>query len=306
MRHNQLERELKLILMLTDGVDYSTAELCDKVGISPRSLYYYLDFFRAAGFVVVKKERYFRLDIKSPFFTHLFQNTNITDDEAALLTTILRKHVDKHPELRRLLDKLERLFDVTALTETEIDRRTSANVDVLTEAIRTHNKVILQNYTSPHSDTVRHRVIEPFAMLEGNREVRAYEIRAKQNKTFKVERAEAVMLLADPWEHTDCHRQFYTDAFLFSGEQQLKIDLMLDRLAYTLLAEEYPRALAFATPEPQGYWHLRLNVCSYVGITRFVLGLVDDIKVLGDDAFKAHLADVISKATSLLQTNVKS
>ena len=39
----------------------------------------------------------------------------------------------------------------------------------------------------------------------------------------------------------------------------------------------------------KAHWLLKLEVCSYIGIGRFVLGLYDDIKVLGDDGFKDYL-----------------
>lgn len=49
MRHDKLERELQLILLLTENYKYSIDELCGKVGISRRNLYYYLEFLRDSG-----------------------------------------------------------------------------------------------------------------------------------------------------------------------------------------------------------------------------------------------------------------
>ena len=54
MRHDKLEKELNLLLLLAENRQYTLAQLCDKLSISKRNIYYYLDFFRDAGFKVEK------------------------------------------------------------------------------------------------------------------------------------------------------------------------------------------------------------------------------------------------------------
>lgn len=50
MRHDKLERELYLLQLLTENRTYTIERLCEKLGISRRNLYYYLEFFRDSGF----------------------------------------------------------------------------------------------------------------------------------------------------------------------------------------------------------------------------------------------------------------
>ena len=47
-----MERLLRLMQYLSSNVNYSIDELSEKLGISVRSLYRYLDSFKAAGFAV--------------------------------------------------------------------------------------------------------------------------------------------------------------------------------------------------------------------------------------------------------------
>ena len=70
MRHDKLERELSLILLLTENNKYGVDELCDKVGISRRNLYYYLEFLRDCGFKV-----YIAIGQYSPYYA-------MTDDSS--------------------------------------------------------------------------------------------------------------------------------------------------------------------------------------------------------------------------------
>ena len=46
---------------------------------------------------------------------------------------------------------------------------------------------------------------------------------------------------------------------------------------------------------PDGRRHLRMDVCNYAGIGRFVLGLFNDIEVVGDAGFKDYLRCNIEK-----------
>ena len=65
--------------------------------------------------------------------------------------------------------------------------------------------------------------------------------------------------------------------------------------AYHLLTEEYPQSLPFITPIDDYHWRLQTLVASYTGVGRFVIGLYDDIKVEGDEDFKAYLHTRIQK-----------
>ena len=46
MRHDKLEKELSLLLCLTENHNYTINELCEKLSLSRRMLYYYLESFR--------------------------------------------------------------------------------------------------------------------------------------------------------------------------------------------------------------------------------------------------------------------
>lgn len=68
MRHDKLEKEMNLMLLLTENHRYDVDTLCERAGISRRMLYYYLESFRDWGFKVEKNGRIYSLDRESPFF----------------------------------------------------------------------------------------------------------------------------------------------------------------------------------------------------------------------------------------------
>lgn len=289
MRHDKLGRELTLILLLTENRDYTVQQLCEKLDISRRNLYYYLDFLRDYGFVLEKRGTSYRISRDSAFFKKLFKTLHFTEDEAVAMRRLLEGAPEGDTFLQNLKRKFDRFYDFRILNDIEVHRQYSQNISNLYDAIKFKNKVILRNYSSPHSNTVSNRVVEPFMFLNNNSEIRCYEITSGANKTFKVSRMESVMPLHDPWEHEPEHKRIYTDIFMFSGEQTMPVKLRLGRLAYSILIEEYPAAIPFVSPCGPDHWLLEAEVCSYVGITRFVLGMMESIEILETPDFIAHI-----------------
>ena len=286
MRHNNLARELSLILLMTENRGYTVRQLCDRLGISRRSLYYYIDFLRDYGFVVEKHGACYSLDKTSPFFTKLIKKAHFTEDEAIVMRRLLDGADSASMHVEHLRRKLDNLYDLGILENVTVREREAQNVSTLYEAIKQKKAVILRNYSSPHSDSVSNRVVEPYLFLDNNNEVRCYEYKSAMNKTFKISRIEEVMMLSDDWTHEAAHHSVYTDIFMFSCEATMPVELRLNRLARNLLLEEYPRAGRYVTPDGPSHWVLRLDVCSYLGVSRFVLGLFESVEVLGDDRFR--------------------
>ncbi|MBP3776191.1 MAG: WYL domain-containing transcriptional regulator [Prevotella sp.] len=295
MRHDKLDRELTLMLLMTENRRYTVQQLCERMDISKRTLYYYLDFFRDIGFIVEKHGTVYSLDKSSPFFTKLFRKVHFTEDEAVTMRRILDSSGSHSAMVEHLKHKLDSLYDLNILDDEQLRERQALNLSVIYDAIKYHRSVVLHHYSSPHSNSISNRIVEPFMLMNNNNEVRCYELTSGMNKTFKLSRMERVELLADEWEHEAEHRQIYTDIFMFSAEEQLHVTLLLGRLSYNLMLEEYPKAEAYIIPKDSQHWLLELDVCSYAGIGRFVLGLYEDITIVGDEGFKDYIRQHIQQ-----------
>lgn len=289
MRHDKLEQQLQLMLLLIENHNYTVQDLCDRMQLSRRNLYYYLEFFRDAGFIVEHSKPFYRISKSSPFFRKLDATVHFTEDEAIAMRQILEQTGDQSLQVQRLKQKLDKLYDLEILNNVELREQLGRNVSALYEAIKGHCMVMLMDYSSPHSDTVSNRAVEPFLFMNGNREIRCYEVASGMNKTFKVSRIGEVRVLDLLWTHEAEHRQMFTDVFMFSGEKQMPVVLGMGRLAMQMLREEYPQAERYIELDGDNHWRVELPVCSHVGIGRFVLGLFEDIEVLGDDVFKEYI-----------------
>lgn len=289
MRHDKLQRELDLILLMTENKNYTAAQLCSRLGISLRNLYYYLDFLRYSGFKLIKTGNYYRIDRHSPFFRKLHESIDFTEQEAVLLRRLVNGSGENNVLIESIRHKLDKFYDLQILTDISANKRVSQNIDRLYEAIKFKQMVKICRYSSPHSQTVTDRIVEPFAFMNDNMDVRCYELSTRQNKTFKIARMDNVEIIDMLWNNEDQHRQLFTDDFMFSGEEKYRVSMILGQLSANLIREEVPRAAANLKAYDERHFSLELDVCSYVGIGRFVLGLYNDIEVLGNDGFKEYL-----------------
>lgn len=287
---NKYGRELDLILLLIDNKGYTTLELAQKLGVTRRNLYYYLDYLRESGFVLIKTGTTYRLDRHSPFFKKLHESIAFSNDEATYLYRLLEHAQKKDYQAQSIKAKLERYFNLEVLTDVGQRKRAEQNAAMLKEAMMQRKIACLKGYSSPHSKTVSDRLVEPFLFLNGDMDVRCYEINSHTNKTFKPSRAASVEITDVEWLNEAKHRKIYTDIFMFSGEERHHVKMYIGRLSHNLLLEEHPLSESFITEtDDKERWLLETDVVSFLGIGRFVLGLYDDIEVLGSEEFKAYL-----------------
>lgn len=294
MRHDKLERELELLLMLTENRHHDVETICQRLSISRRMFYYYLESFRDWGFIVEKSGRCYSVDRESPYLKRLFETINFTEEEALTLLSILNKVGEENALAQRIRYKLNRFYDFHILDNPALREQVAHRVSVLYDAIKRKRVVKIIGYASPHSDTVSDRVVEPFLLLNDNNDVRCHELSSGQNKTFKLSRMRDVILLDLSWSCESKHKRVFTDIFMFSGEERLPVAVRLDRLAYQVFVEEYPRAAHAVSQEDETHYVLRTEVVSYLGIGRFVLGLYDHVEVLGDAGFLAYVRETLS------------
>lgn len=301
MRMNKYGRELDLILLLTDNANYTARQMAERLGITRRNLYYYFDYLRDCGFQLIKSGTCYRLDRSAQFFRRLHENIALSEDEAAYICRRLEAEDSRDGMAQAIRQKLGRMFCLPTTDNPELLRRANTCLATLREAIRCERMVCIHDYSSPHSHTVSDRIVEPFIIMNDGRDVRCHEIRSHQNKTFKLSRMGSVEILDVPWAFADRHKQVYTDMFMFAGEERYHVELSLGQLSHNLMVEEYPQSEAhIATADDR--WLFDADVVSFLGIGRFVMGLYDDIRIIGGPEFKQYIREKIEKMNDTSMT----
>lgn len=293
MDQPKIERLLRLMMMLTANNRYTVEELADKLYTSPRTIYRYIDTFKEAGFLVVKKGDYFRIDKKSRYFKDISQLVHFTEEEAYILNSAIESIDPTNAIKQNLKAKLASVYDFKMLAECVVKGENARNVNSIIEAIEEKKQIVLHNYTSAHSKVVSDRTVEPLAFTTNYIQVWAYEVSSGRNKLFKLSRIGSVEVLEKNWEFENEHNVGMMDIFRITSFEQIPVTLKLGLRAASLLVEEYPLGEKYLTPIPDDSAHYTLNisVCGYEGIGRFVMGLLDDIEIIEGEGLKQFLKE---------------
>lgn len=277
MSQAKLDRLLRMMRLLTENRSLTIRDLAGRFDTSERTIYRYLETFKSAGFVVQHKADVYRIDKASPQFKEISQLIHFSEEEAYLLKSAIDSIDENNLIKQNLKKKLYSVYDYDILPETIVHKKNAANVRLLYEAIKTKQCVKLVAYGSANSNEVRDRSVEVFAFTTNYVQIWAYDLEKQANRVFNVMRIESVVLLEQPWQHEALHQKGYMDCFRYSSNQRLPISMILGLRSTQLLIEEYPLAELSLTPLDEKRWLFETEVCSYDGVGRFVLGLLDDV-----------------------------
>ncbi|MEG1700678.1 MAG: WYL domain-containing protein [Alistipes sp.] len=295
MDQPKIERLLRLMKLLTANTTYTVDQLAERLSMSRRTVYRYIDTFRDAGFVIKKSDDCIRLDKESPHFRDISQLVHFTEEEAVILKSAIENIDDTNLLKQNLKRKLYSVYDNKTLANTVVRGKNAPNIRTLVEAIDQKRLTVLRGYQSAHGGGVRDRRVEPFAFTTNYVQVWCYDPDDQTCKLFKTERIGSVELTDQAWQHEKEHREGYIDIFRMHGDTRHLVRLELGMLAYNLLCEEYPLAERDLSPLDDSHWLLETQVTGFTGIGRFVVGLLDDIRILDSDGLKRYLADYIKK-----------
>ena len=296
MDQPKLERMLRLMKLMTGNVNYTVNDLAERLDTSYRSIYRYIETFKDAGFVVQKLDGgVYKLGKESRYFKEISQLVHFTDEEAHIVNQLIEALDDTNSLKQNLRRKLTTVYNCTSMASSIVRGKNASNVNRLLEAIEEHRQVVLVDYASSHTGVVRNRLVEPFGFTTNYVQAWCYEPESGMNKLFKVSRIGSVEVLDVEWQSEVQHAEGYIDIFRMTGFDQHRVQLRLGMLARNLLIEEYPLAERDITSLGDKSWLLDAMVCNYLGIGRFVMGLLDDVEIVDSPEFERYIADSVAK-----------
>lgn len=303
MNHDKFLQQLELLLLLAENRTLTVQAMASRMGVTQRTVYYYLRAFQRPEFGLVKRGAgVYSIPREAPWVARLCGVVKFTEEELVTLRRVLSTADGQDPVAVSLLGKLERFYDLRILSPVEGSESEARRASLLYRAIREERTAVLHRYRSAHSGTVRDRLVEPFRLLNGNRDVRALDLETRECKTFRISRMDDVTVYDAPWIHPELHRDIFCDLFNFASEEPWPVALRLDTLSRDVLCEEHPRAELYITPEGGGEagdrcarWLLEADVCSPVGVGRFVMGLYDHVEIVRGERLRAYVRDELRR-----------
>jgi predicted DNA-binding transcriptional regulator YafY len=288
-------RVLQLIALLKKPPSKAIKTIASILDNTERTVYRYLDLIKELGFDVQKDENN-RYLIVGDFDN---DSNNFTADEANLLNELLLSSANKSKLKDSILKKIYMQSEVAIQGNNLLNAHLGKIVDNISKALVTNKQILLKNYHSISSALISDRIVEPVKFTENYTSLCAFEPASMENKYFKVDRISDVEILEKPFKFQDKHKYSQPDAFgyaLSHDELQYDIDLRLSLRAYILIKEEYPMVNNFLKQEPgKTTYRLFLKVNNPKPVLRFIMGLLDDIEVIGSFEFQEYLLGHIGK-----------
>ena len=294
MDQPKIERMLRLMKMMSGNTNYTIDELAEKLGMSYRSVYRYIDTFKASGFVIEKLQKNVYKVGKMPR-SHVDMSKLIyfSEEEAYLVNSIINGLHPTNQLKSDLKKKLSAIYSCTSIANYVHSEESISNIQELENAVRDKKKVILKSYESANSHEVTDRFIEPFEFTTNCIDIWGYDLEKQECRVFKISRIKSVVVLDDSWSNEDRHQKSKTDCFRMSGYEQTPVKLELSLMAKNLLLEEYPLAQK-DLKEVDGKWILETVVSDMAGVGRFVIGLADEVQVIDSPALTDYIKTFVS------------
>lgn len=294
MDQPKIERMLRLMKMMAGNRNYTIDELAEKLGTSYRSIYRYIDTFKDCGFVVNKvRSNVYKLGKLPKSYVELKNLIYFSEEEAYVVNGLINSLDATNMLKANLKKKLSAVYDSTSIVKYVQKSEVAEHIEQLGEAIRSKRKVILKAYESAHSQEVADRFIEPFELTTNCIDVWGFDLEKQENRVFKISRIGKVCLLQDSWSNEESHQTSKTDCFRISSFEQSPVKLELSLMAKSLLIEEYPLAEMDLRHEDDK-WILETMVSGMEGVGRFVLGLLNEIKIIDSPALEDYIDNYVN------------
>jgi len=262
---------------------------------SERTVYRYLDMLKDLGF---KIER----DSGNRIWITTNGNTDIvpfTDQEADYLEKLIKTTGKSNKLAESVLQKVRLSSELQIGANLLFKAHLGHIVEQISIAIIEGRQLLIKNYISAHSQTISDRIVEPMCFTDDYESVSAFEVKTKQNKYFNIERMAEVEVLDSKMKYEKQHEFYKPDIFGFQGKSLNKeIEIHMSMRASLVLKEEYPMSIPYIKhiPDTDRYYFMA-KVQSFQAPGRFVLGFLEDVKVVGSKDFIRYISRIVKKNT---------
>jgi predicted DNA-binding transcriptional regulator YafY len=270
-------------------------KLAQMIDVSPKTVYKDIHIITSLGYDIDKDDQHrYYIKNSAPHQYHL------EDAEKKLIIGLVKEAGLNTNTINSITQKLK---SKTYPDASNFKMMKQLNViRILIDAIAQKMPVILIQYQSTTlGSKKRDRHVLPLYFDEMRMTFTAFDYEKGQAQLFKVSRMEDITLASGKDYGSIPENLPIVDAFGFAGNMAFDVNLLLSKRAATLLTEEFllsGQYLQSGADEMFPYvFHSK--VCGYEGVGRFVLGMMTEIKVVGDEGFKSYLKMKIREMTIL-------
>jgi len=294
LNQHKILRVLQLISLLKKEPAKSIRFMAGFIESTERTVYRYLDLIKELGFEL-ERDSYKRYYITGDRFQEF---DSFTNEEVSLLNELLMSSAKDSKLKDALLKKIYFKSEMAVHGNTILNAHLGLIIQKISHAIENGNKVILKSYHSANSQKIADRLVEPISFSDNYTSICAFEIATQKNKYFNIERITEVDELSEKQEYQSLHKVDQTDVFGFTewNGEKFDIELNLSLRAFVILKEEYPLVLPHITQTDKNKSYvLKCSINNPKPITRFILGLSNEVVIIGSEEYIEYFSRKINK-----------
>ena len=291
--HNQhkILRVLQLITLLRKAPPKSIRFLAGVLESTDRTVYRYLDLVKELGFEL-HKDHNNKFQIVGG---DEYQQISFSNEEVLLLRDLVMT-TGKDNKLRdSLLQKIYLQSELEIQGNQILKANLGKMVEKINSSISENKRIVLKGYHSLNTQKISDRIIEPITLTDNYNSVCGFEVETQVNKYYNLERITEVIQLEEEQQFHQLHQLDEMDVFGFSEKngQKFSVELLVSLRAYILLKEQYPKIENYITKEINSEkYRVKIDVNNPKPITRFLLGLKEDIEIVGSESFLKHMSEI--------------
>ncbi|MFO7878691.1 MAG: WYL domain-containing transcriptional regulator [Bacteroidales bacterium] len=294
---HKLRRLLQILMALDSRQGMSIDDICNRFDISDRTVYRYFELFKEVGFVLDKARGRFRLLHDCRAYKELSKLLHFSEEESYLLQQAINS-IDSNNQIKQnLVNKLYSLYDARFVAENIINQIQGENIRKIITAIDNKRQILLKDYKSASGASIKDRRVEPIEFTTNYVSLWCYDADKKANKLFKISRIGEVEMLKTMWQHEDKHNATKTDVFRMAGGEKVQVIIEMSLRAASLLKEEYPLSEKNIVQLADDKYRFQADLYGFEGISRFALGLMDEVSIIKPESLRQHLNDKMKKHT---------
>lgn len=288
---NKILRVLQLITILKKEPAKSIRFLAGVLESTDRTVYRYLDLVKELGFEL-HKDHNNKFQIVGG---DEYQQISFSNEEVSLLRDLVLS-TGKDSKLKdSLLQKIYLQSELAIQGNHILKANLGKMVEKINSSISENKRIVLKGYHSLNTQKISDRIIEPITLTDNYNSVCGFEVETQVNKYYNLERITEVIQLEEEQQFHQLHQLDEMDVFGFSEKngQKFSVELLVSLRAYILLKEQYPKIDNHITKEINTEkYRVKINVNNPKPITRFILGLKEDIEVIGSKSFLKHISEI--------------
>lgn len=287
--HIKIERLLNLLKLLSSNLGYTYADLSERIGVTERTIYRYINSFKKNGLFIEKKNGYIRLEKNKSFNKDISSLLHFSKEEALLLDEAINSIEATTLTNRNLKNKLFALYNSDRINYPIFDGENSGKLKLISEAIEQKKLIKLIDYKSSNSGSVKDRIVEPFSFTTNHIHLWAFENKFSKNYLFRISRISKVEILNELWKNELKHKEGKTDVFRMAGEIETPFKLKLTMKGFNYLVEQYPLAkqhIEFVNENEYLFEHWYAN---FHGIAKFILSAMNEVEIVKPKELKEYL-----------------